>query len=90
MFIFYTLFYAYVCFPFLHRVKFCSGCFRQVFFHLVTSDRCSSFTVTIAWEFALADPALVDLDDWSSYRGGCLNRFDCSCVSLLNILHKNL
>ena len=24
----------YVCFPFLRWVKFCSGCFRQVFFHL--------------------------------------------------------
>ena len=25
---------AYVCFPFLHWVKSCSGCFRQVFFRL--------------------------------------------------------
>ena len=24
----------YVCFPFLRWLKFCSGCFRQVFFHL--------------------------------------------------------
>ena len=22
------------CFPFLHWIKFCSGCFRQAFFHL--------------------------------------------------------
>ena len=32
-FIFFALL-PYVCFPFLCRVKFCSGCFRQVFFHL--------------------------------------------------------
>ena len=33
---FYVIFkmLPYVCFPFLHWVKFCSGCFRQVFFHL--------------------------------------------------------
>ena len=30
------------------------------------------------WEFALIDSALVVLDEWSSYKGGLLNRFDCS------------
>ena len=30
------------------------------------------------WEFAWADSTLVVLDEWLSYRGGRLNRFDCS------------
>ena len=33
MFIFYALL-PYISFPFFRTVKFCSGCFRQVFFHL--------------------------------------------------------
>ena len=37
------------------------------------------YTVVIVWEFAWADLALVVLDEWSFYRGGCLNRFDCIC-----------
>ena len=41
-------------------------------------DRWSSYTVTIVWEFAWADSELVVFDGWLSYRGGCLNRFDCS------------
>ena len=41
-------------------------------------DRWSSYTVTIVWEFAWADSGLVVFDEWLSYRGGCLNRFDCS------------
>ena len=68
-FIFYALF-PYDCFPFLRWVKFCSGHFRQVFFSfrrqkkwsLVALDKCSSYTVTIVWEFAWADSALVVLD----------------------------
>ena len=80
----------YICFPFLPCIKFCRGCFRQVFFHfgrqkkwlLVMLDRWSSYTVTIIWEFAWADSALVILDEWSSYRGGHLSRFYCkSCLS---------
>ena len=70
-----------VCFRFLCLVKFCSGCFRQVFFSfrrqkkwlLVALGRWSS------WTFAWADSALIVLDEWSSYRGGRLNRFDCIC-----------
>ena len=27
-------------------------------------------------ELACADPGLVVLDEWLSYRGGCLSRFD--------------
>ena len=29
------------------------------------------------WGFAWEDSGLVVLDKWWSYRGGCLNRFDC-------------
>ena len=69
---------------FLCCIKFFSGCFRQGFFSfgrqkkwsLVALNRWSSNTVTIVWEFAGADSALVVLDKWSSYRGGCLNRFN--------------
>ena len=71
-------------FPFLWWIKFCSGCFRQVFsfqeqkeWSLVALDRWSSYIVTIPWELAWEDSALVVLDEWSSYRGGRLNRFDC-------------
>ena len=39
--------------------------------------RWSSYTVTIIWELAWADIALVILDKWTSYRGGRLTRFDC-------------
>ena len=84
-----------VFFPFLCWVKFCIGCFRQVFFFfsfqrqnkwpLVGLDRQSSYAVTIAWEFAKMDSALVVLDEWSSYRGGRLNRFDFNCKFLLLI-----
>ena len=74
----------YVCFLFLCWVRFCSGCFRQVFFSfgrqkkwsLVAFDRLLSSTVTLVWEFALADSALIVLDEWSSYIGGRLTRFD--------------
>ena len=37
----------------------------------------SSHTVTIVCKFARADSALVVIGEWSSYRGGRLNRFDC-------------
>ena len=45
---------------------------------LVVLDRWLSYPVTILWKFAWADSALVVLDEWSYYRSGCLNRFDCS------------
>ena len=44
-------------------------------------DRGSSYTVTIVWEFAWPGSALVVLDKWPFYRGGCLNRFDCNALS---------
>ena len=69
--------------------KFFSGCFRQAFFRvgdkkkwsLVGLDRWSSYTITIVKEFVWADSALVILDEWSSYRGGRLNRFGCNALS---------
>ena len=68
--------------------KVFSGCFRQVFsfgrqkkWLLVVLDTWTSYTVTIAWEFAWADSALAVLDEWSSYRGGHLNRFDFNGLS---------
>ena len=32
-------------------------------------------------KFACADSALVVLDEWSFYRGGRLNKFDCNALS---------
>ena len=49
---------------------------------LVVLDRWSSYTVTIAWEFAWADSALIVLGEWSSYRGGRFNRLDCITKNL--------
>ena len=48
---------------------------------LVALDRWLSCTVTIVCELAWADSALVLLDDWSSYRGGYISRFDCTISS---------
>ena len=49
-------------------------------FHLGDKKIGSSYTVTIVWEFAWVDSALVVLDEWLSYRGGYLNRFDCNSI----------
>ena len=84
MFIFQALL-PYVCFPFLHWVKLCRGCFRQAFFSfgrqkkwsLVTLDRWLSYVVRIIREFAWADTALVILDGWLSDRSSCLSKFNC-------------
>ena len=60
----------------LFQTDFCTlG--RQKKWLLVTLDRWLSYTVTIVWEFPWAYSALVVLGKWLSYRGGCLNRFDC-------------
>ena len=48
-----------------------------------------SYTVIIVWEMAWADSALVVLDKCSSYRSGCLNRFD-SIYLLMAKLNKAL
>ena len=75
----------YVYFPFLRWIKFCSGCLDRFFFIwetkkwlLVALDRWSTYTVESVGEFAIVDSVLVLLDEWLSYRGGCLNRFDFS------------
>ena len=83
------LFYILCLFCISSLDKVFSGSFRQPFFSfgtqkkwsLVMLDRGSSYTLMIAWEFAWADSALVVLDEWSSYKGGCLNRFDCNTLS---------
>ena len=49
---------------------------------LVALNRWSSYTVTIAWESAWADSALIVLDEWLSYKGGCISRFDCISFTL--------
>ena len=58
-----------VCFPFLHWVNICSGCFRQVFFiwesTVVALDGWSSYKVTIVWEFVGVDSRLVVWWRWS-------------------------
>ena len=54
---------------------------RQKKWSLVALNRWSSYTVTIVRGFAGADSALVVLDEWSSYRGGRLSRFDCNALS---------
>ena len=50
---------------------------------LVALDRRLCYTVTIVREFAWVDSALAILYKWSSYRGGCLNRFDCNALKLI-------
>ena len=65
-FVFYALLLVFF-FAFLHWIKVCSCCFRQVFFfHLGGKKkyRWSSCAVSIGWEFAWADSALVVLQRW--------------------------
>ena len=40
----------------------------------------------IVWEFAWVESALFVLEGWSSYRGGCLNRFDKTVVLEVSVL----
>ena len=86
-------------FPFLCWIKFCSGYFRHVFlilvqkkWLLVTFNRWSSYSVTDVWKLGSADPALVLLDEWLSYRGGCISRFDiynlCNKMRCVPIFYK--
>ena len=83
----------YVCFPFFRWVKFCSGCFRQVFFiwdtKKVVAGRVRQVVVLYSndcnvWEFVWAESVLVVLDEWSSYKSGRLNRFDCILTFIKN------
>ena len=50
---------------------------KQEKWSMVELDRWLSYTVTILWGFAWSDSRLVVLDEWSSYRGGRLNGFNC-------------
>ena len=68
--------------------RFCSGCFRQGFFHLgykkwqlVALDRWSSYTVTNVMNLTWVDSAFVVLNKRLSYRGGHLNMFDYNILS---------
>ena len=55
-------------------------------------DRWSSYTVAIVWEFAWADSVLVVLDEWSSNRGGHLNRLDCisKCQNIILVVFNEI
>ena len=46
---------------------------------LVALGKWSSYAVTVVWELAWADSALVVLDEWLSYIGGRISRFNCIC-----------
>ena len=78
---FYVILYDFISCPAF--VKFFSGFLDRLLkeWLLVALDRWSSYTITIVWEFAWVDSALVALAKWSSYRGGRLNRFDCNALS---------
>ena len=52
-------------------------------------DRWLSYTVTIVRKFTWADPALIVLDEWSSYGGGRLNRFDCILLYGSSLFSQN-
>ena len=49
-----------------------AGCLRQVVV----------LCITIVWELAWADSTLIVLDEWSSYRGACISRFDCTAIKI--------
>ena len=53
---------------------------------LVALDRWSSYTVTIAWEMAWEDSALVVLNQWSLYRGGRFTKFDCKYTNTFSYI----
>ena len=40
-------------------------------------DWWSFYKAMIVWELTWVDAAWVVSDKWSSYRGGCISRFDC-------------
>ena len=51
---------------------------------MVALDSWSPYTVTIVWQFAWAYSTLFVLYEWSSYRGGRLNRLDCTLITSAN------
>ena len=69
------------CLPFFQRIKFSSGCFRQVFFlwgtKKVVAGHIRQMVILYSNDYRgiWADSALVVFDEWSSNRGGYLGRF---------------
>ena len=76
-------------FSFFRWVKFVVVVLGRFFLHLaegreggggrglVALDRWSSYAIMIVWELAWVESTLVILDEYSSYRGCRLSRFDC-------------
>ena len=73
-------------FPYFRWIKFCSGCFRQVFFFIwgpkrVVAGRVRQVFVLYSNDWVgigLGGLSIVVLGEWSSYKGGRRSRFDCS------------
>ena len=83
MFIFYALL-PYVCIPFLHWIKFCSNCFRQIFLYLgdkkVVDSRVRQVVVLYSNDcmgICLGLLSIVHLRLVVAFRGSLLNTFDC-------------
>ena len=74
------------CFPFLCQLKFCSGYFKQFFFHLGDKKSGRWSSVTIVQNLAWVDSALVVLDQWLSYRNGRVSKSDCIFQDLVLFL----
>ena len=76
MFIFYELFLMF-SFAFFRWIKFCSCCFRQVFFHLGVKKVVAGRVKRSCFDGNLFGQT----QHWSFYRGGCLNRSHCNALS---------
>ena len=48
---------------------------------LYALNRWLFYRVTTVQEFARVDSVLVVLDEWTSYRGGRLGKFNCNALS---------
>ena len=70
--------FPYVCFLFLRWVKFCSGCCRQVVFLYGRVIQVVVLYSNDFMEIGLGGLNIGHLRWGSSYRGGRLNRFDCT------------
>ena len=81
-FIFYALL-LYVCFLFLHWVKFVVVVLNRFFFSIVRQKKVVAGRVkqvvvlhsNDCMEICMGGFSIGRLDEWSSYRGACLNRF---------------
>ena len=69
---FVDIFFAFLCW-----IKFCSCCFRQVFFIWESKK-----VVAGHFKKQLFDRDLLGwTQHWLFYKGGCLNRFHCNALS---------